>query len=42
MVKNKIEYIIGPDGTEAFYKNGKRHRIGGPAVISPDGRVLDK
>ena len=33
MVSNMILY----DGTQVWYKNGKRHREDGPARIDPDG-----
>jgi hypothetical protein len=26
-----------PDGTQFWYKDGKRHREDGPAIIWPDG-----
>lgn len=29
--------IIRPDGAKFWYKNGKRHRIGGPACYGYDG-----
>ena len=31
------QQIIRPDGTQEWYRNGKRHRIDGPAIIRPDG-----
>ena len=32
-----IEHVIHSDGTEYWYKDGKNHRIDGPAVIYSDG-----
>lgn len=29
--------IIGADGTKIWYRNGARHRVGGPAVMHADG-----
>lgn len=31
------EITIGPDGTKEWYRNGKRHRDGGPAIEWFDG-----
>jgi hypothetical protein len=28
---------IAPDGTQVYFENNKRHRIGGPAVIGKNG-----
>ena len=32
-----IEHIIYPDGEESWFKDGKWHRIDGPAKIDPNG-----
>lgn len=29
--------VVASDGTEEWYRNGSRHRIDGPAYISPNG-----
>lgn len=33
----KNKHMIHADGAESWWKNGKRHRVDGPAVIHPDG-----
>ena len=36
-MEDKIEVKIDEHGTKSYYKNGKRHRLNGPAVEFFDG-----